>query len=183
MELMIEQGIMESANHRGLPQESSEMQQTTYDSMIKVGETEGRSHSIEGRIYAENPFEGFVPSPGLLQHVCLSEFETSWLRIDSWVSFGDIFKYFSLAITYKEATKIETGMTITPHFDPLLAKVVVTGGSRAVTIERFLIALDKCRVLGPPQNVHYLKEIASNKTFCAGQVTTDFLETFSTHPR
>ena len=70
-------------------------------------------------------------------------------------------------------------MTITPHFDPLLAKVVVTGGSRAVVIERFLLALDKCRVLGPSQNVHYLKEVASNKTFRAGQVTTDFLETFS----
>lgn len=69
-------------------------------------------------------------------------------------------------------------MTITPYFDPLLAKVVVTGRSRAVIIERLLIALDKCRVLGPPQNVHYLKEIISNKTFRAGQVTTDFLETF-----
>ena len=90
---------MESANRGGLPQGSSEMQQTTYDSMIKVGEAEGRSHSIEGRIYAENPYEGFVPSPGLLQHVCLNEYETSWLRIDSWVSFGDLFKYFLLAIT------------------------------------------------------------------------------------
>ncbi|KAF8808826.1 hypothetical protein BYT27DRAFT_6537908 [Phlegmacium glaucopus] len=161
VELMIKQGVMESANHQGLSSGSTEMQQTTYDSMIKVGEAEGRSHSIEGRIYAENPCEGFVPSPGLLQHVSLNEFEASWLRIDSW---------------------IETGMTITPHFDPLLAKVVVTGGSRAVAIERFILALDKCRVLGPPQNIYYLKEIASDKTFCAGEVTTDFLTTFSTEP-
>lgn len=74
-------------------------------------------------------------------------------------------------------------MTITPHFDPLLAKVVVAGGSRAAAIERFLLALDKCRVLGPPQNVYYLKEIASTKMFRAGKVTTDFLETFSPQPK
>ena len=74
-------------------------------------------------------------------------------------------------------------MTITPHFDPLLAKVVVTGGSRTIAIERFLLALDKCRVLGPPQNIHYLKEIASNMTFRAGKVTTNFLKTFSPQPK
>ena len=84
---MIKQGISEHANHQGLSPESNEMQQITYDSMITMGEAEGRSHSIEGRIYAENPYEGFVPSPGLLQHVCLNELEQNWLRIDSWVSF------------------------------------------------------------------------------------------------
>lgn len=162
VELMIKQGAMESATRQGLAPGSNEMQQTTYDTMIKMGEAEGRSHSIEGRIYAENPYEGFVPSPGLLQHVSLNDFEPSWLRIDSW---------------------IETGTTVTPHFDPLLAKVVVTGDSRTAAIERFLLALDNCRVLGPPQNVHYLKEIASNIAFRAGQVTTDFLETFSSQPR
>ena len=42
------------------------MQQTTYDATIKMWEVEGRSHSVEGKIYAENPYEKSVPSPDLL---------------------------------------------------------------------------------------------------------------------
>jgi acetyl/propionyl-CoA carboxylase alpha subunit len=179
---MVKEGIMEHGNRQRLSPESNEMQQIICDTMTKMGEAEGRSHFIEGRIYAENPYEGSVTSPSLLQHVCLNEFETSWLRIDSWVRFKTSSSWQSSIL---RATKIETGMIITPHFDHLLAKLVVAGSSRALAIERYLLALGKCRrLLGPPQNVHYLTEIASsNKTFRAGQVTTNLLQTFSVQPK
>lgn len=70
-------------------------------------------------------------------------------------------------------------MTITPHFDPLLAKVVVTGRSREEAIERFFLALDKIKVSGPPNNKEYLKAIARSEAFRRGLITTRFLETFS----
>lgn len=89
VELMIKQGIAEHSNLRGLSPASPEMQQSTYDQLLGRGIAQKMSHSIEGRIYAENPYKDFVPSPGLLQRVDL-ETKYPWLRLDSWVSLFDI---------------------------------------------------------------------------------------------
>lgn len=62
-----------------------DMSQATYDALRHIAKDAGRGYAIEGRVYAENPAEGFLPSPGLLQHVQLEE-KHKWLRIDSWVS-------------------------------------------------------------------------------------------------
>lgn len=86
VELMIKQGIGERSPDKGLPPTSLDMQQLTYDDLYRKGNPLGRTHSIEGRIYAENPYEGFTPSPGLLQYVSLNQIKEDWLRIDSWVS-------------------------------------------------------------------------------------------------
>ena len=59
-----------------------------------------RGCAIEARVYAENPVRDYAPSPGLLQRVEFSELDNS--RIDTWVF---------------------TGSTITPNYDPLIAKV------------------------------------------------------------
>lgn len=83
---MIKQGLEESSSNKGLPSSSPEMQQATYDELHGRGLSRGHAHAIEGRIYAENPYEGFVPSPGLVQHVSADESGHEWLRIDSWVS-------------------------------------------------------------------------------------------------
>ncbi|KAF8970910.1 urea carboxylase [Flammula alnicola] len=162
VELMIKQGIAQISNKGGLTSGSLEMQQKTYNELYRRGELEGKSHCIEGRIYSENPYEGFVPSPGLLQHVSFDKSKASWLRLDTW---------------------IDTGMTITPYFDPLLAKVIVTGASRDEAISRFLLALDEFKVSGPQNNIRYLEEIARNEKFRAGLATTRFLEEFSVNPQ
>ena len=79
VELMILQGI---AQHRGgfLPEDSL---------LYKAGTTLPATHAIEARVYAENPAEGFRPSPGTLQCVdfSLSGSSPQWLRIDTWVCF------------------------------------------------------------------------------------------------
>ncbi len=73
VELMINQAIAQSDTGSGLSSDSLEMQQVTYDTLHENSRAAGRSHAIEGRIYAENPYEGFVPSPGLLQQVSFAE--------------------------------------------------------------------------------------------------------------
>jgi len=74
-------------------------------------------------------------------------------------------------------------MNVSPNFDPLLAKVIVTASSRDEAISRFLQALNQVKVLGPPNNVPYLKAIAQNDTFIGGKATTKFLDTFSFRPQ
>ncbi|KAF8876279.1 allophanate hydrolase subunit 2-domain-containing protein, partial [Infundibulicybe gibba] len=137
--------------------DSLAMQQKTYDLLRQHGAEMGHVHSIEGRIYAENPIEDFLPSPGILTYVNLHSGDYDWLRIETWIS---------------------TGLNITPFFDPLLAKLIVSGTTREEAIGRFLVALDECQILGPPNNVEYLKSITADSTFRSGRATTSFLSQF-----
>ncbi|KAF5378073.1 hypothetical protein D9615_007510 [Tricholomella constricta] len=164
VELMIKQGIAErlaTGAVKGIGPEAQEMQQDTYDSLRSLGQGL-HAHAIEGRVYAENPSEGFMPSPGLLQHVELNNDHFDWLRIDSWVS---------------------TGLSVTPFFDGLICKIVVTGRSREEAIARFARALDVCKIYGPPNNIEFLKAIAGNNVFRSGRATTAFLSNFAFRPR
>lgn len=85
VQLMVQQGLAERYGDGGLASVSPEMQQSTYDAMHALGQKNSSGYSIEGRVYAENPSEGFLPSPGLLQQVYLYENECDWLRIETWV--------------------------------------------------------------------------------------------------
>ena len=119
-----------------------------------------RAHAIEVRVYCENPSAQFNPCPGVLQHV---EFpDADWLRVESW---------------------IETGTTITSHYDPLACKLIATGTTRAEAIERLEDALARSKVYGPPNNITYLRAICASDTFRAGNATTTFLESFSYTPK
>lgn len=82
---MLAQAIAQKSITQGLPSNSYEMQQATYDILYQKGQAGDQSHCLEGRIYAENPYEGFVPSPGLLQYVSFGE-KIDWLRVETWVS-------------------------------------------------------------------------------------------------
>ena len=86
-------------------------------------------------------------------------------------------------LNYHLCSKVETGITITPFFDPLLAKIIVTGSSRNEVISRFILALETVGISGPPNNVKYLKEIADSITFREGLANTRFLESFEVIPR
>jgi acetyl/propionyl-CoA carboxylase alpha subunit len=81
VKMMIQHGIAQRARK----QTPVDMNQETYDRLREIAKTDGRGYAIEGRVYAENPAEGHMPSPGLLQHVQLTE-NYQWLRVDSWVS-------------------------------------------------------------------------------------------------
>ncbi|KAF4580527.1 hypothetical protein EYR38_003126 [Pleurotus pulmonarius] len=120
-------------------------------------------HAIEVRVYSENPAEGFRPCPGLLQLVDIPDHkEEGWLRVDSWIS---------------------TGTTVTPHFDPLLCKLIVTGGSRDEAIARMKTVLTEIRIYGPPNNIEHLQVALDNPIFTKGCATTRWLESLPFVPR
>ncbi len=128
--------------------------------LYSVSPSERRYHAIEVRIYCENPSAQFKPSPGVLQQASFPQEE--YLRVESWV---------------------ETGTTITSHYDPLACKLIVSGPSRAEVIDRLSDVLSRTKLYGPPNNVQYLKAICDSEVFRAGNATTTLLDSFLFMPR
>lgn len=121
-------------------------------------------HAIEARIYAEHPARGFLPSTGTLKHLRLPqgvEFtigsgETrAPVRIDSGVREGD---------------------TITPFYDPMIAKLIVHGATREEALARMSRALRSCEVVGPHTNVEFLQRIVTSGPFSSGDLDTGLIE-------
>ncbi|KAJ7114363.1 urea carboxylase [Mycena epipterygia] len=159
VKMMIRQGLAQSAGSHGLASDSTEMQQITYDSLLAKGRELGYGYAMEARVYAENPTQDFRPCPGILQYVNIPT--RHWLRAETWIS---------------------TGTTITPFFDPLLVKLVVTGSTRLDVILRLHQVLNESQIQGPTNNMEYLKAILNDETFGLGNATTTFLNTFEYHP-
>lgn len=113
-----------------------------------------RGHSIECRIYAENPFMGGVPSTGVLGKV-------EWPEGP-----GRRFEY-----------GFEEGDEITPFYDPMIAKVIVWDESRLRAIQKTIQVLKDSIVFGVHTNIPYLIEILSHPEFVNGTMTTRFIET------
>jgi len=111
-----------------------------------------RGHAIEARIYAENPAKGFLPSTGTLRHLRLP---SDSARVDSGVRQGDV---------------------ITPHYDPMIAKVIVWGEDRAVALGRMRAALADCEVVGVATNVEFLARTVASKAFSSADLDTGLIE-------
>ncbi|HVU05585.1 MAG TPA: urea carboxylase [Polyangiaceae bacterium] len=116
--------------------------------------TAPRGHSIQARVYAEDPAKTFQPSAGLLTEVKFPE----GVRVDSW---------------------IESGSEVSPFYDPLLAKVVVWGESRADAVKKLGAALAATRIAGIETNLEYLRKVTAAPEFGTGDVTTALLSTFA----
>ena len=112
-----------------------------------------QGHSIQVRIYAEDPGKNFQPSSGLLTEVVFPDS----VRCDTWV---------------------DRGTEITPFYDPLIAKVIVKGTNREDTIEQLKSALDECQIAGLECNLDYLRQILDDETYNAGGISTRFLDSF-----
>ncbi|WP_305764633.1 biotin carboxylase N-terminal domain-containing protein, partial [Beijerinckia sp. L45] len=114
--------------------------------------------AIEARLYAEIPHANFQPSAGLLTEVILPK----EARVDTWV---------------------ETGTEVTPYYDPMLAKIIVTGADRAGAITALQRALAATSVGGIETNLAYLQAIAKSDLFASGTVATTALRDFAYAPR
>lgn len=114
-----------------------------------------RGWSIEARVYAEDPAKNFQPSPGKLARVSFPP--PGLARVETWV---------------------ENGTEITPFYDPMIAKIIVTGEDRVDAVRRLERALEETTLYGTETNLRYLRSIAASETFSAGKMTTAFLENF-----
>jgi len=112
-------------------------------------------HAVECRLYAENPAKKFLPSPGTLERFSLPD-GMDGVRVDTGVREGD---------------------TITPFYDPMIAKIIAWGESRDEALERINAALRATHVEGLATNRDFLIAITSNPTFRSGEVWTGFIDT------
>jgi len=111
-----------------------------------------KGHAIEMRIYAEDP-ERFLPSPGTIERLVWPQGEH--VRVD---------------------TGVEEGVTVTPFYDPLLAKMCVWGEDRLAAIQRGLEALEATTLEGLRSNIPLHKRVLAHPAFQVGELSTSFLE-------
>jgi pyruvate carboxylase subunit A len=112
-----------------------------------------RGHAIECRINAEDPVKNFMPSPGTIS--MWSEPGGPHVRVDAGVA---------------------AGHSVSFHYDPLLAKLVVWGGSRDLAIRRMSRALSEFRVEGVKTTIPFHRAIIENPAFRSGQYSTAIAE-------
>ena len=108
-----------------------------------------RGHALECRIYAEAPEQGFLPQAGRILH--WEQPAGPGVRVDAGFT---------------------EGSDITVHYDPLLAKLIVSGATRAEAIARALRALDEFVILGVRTNITFLANVLRSDAFASGAIHT-----------
>jgi propionyl-CoA carboxylase alpha chain len=117
------------------------------DQLVQVG------HAIEARVYAEDPQADYLPASGTLERVDWPRLPG--LRYDSGVRSGDV---------------------VSPHYDPMLAKVVARAPTRGEAAARLAQALERSVLLGTTTNRDLLVGVLRHEAFLAGDTTTGFLD-------
>jgi 3-methylcrotonyl-CoA carboxylase alpha subunit len=111
-------------------------------------------HAIEARLYAEDPDRGFLPQTGRLVHLRFPP-AAPGVRVD---------------------TGVEAGATITPHYDPMIAKLIVHGADRPAALARLSEALADVEVVGLTTNVAFLERVVRSSAFAAADLDTGLIE-------
>mgnify|MGYP002622882188 FL=1 len=110
-------------------------------------------HAIEARLYAEDPANGFLPVTGRVHEFSFEQ--APGLRVDSGV---------------------EAGSSVTVHYDPMLAKVIVHGPDRRAAAAGLAAALRGARIHSSTTNRDLLVNILEHEGFLAGEATTEFID-------
>jgi 3-methylcrotonyl-CoA carboxylase alpha subunit len=120
---------------------------------LQQSEIDFTGHAIEARLYAEDPAHDFQPQAGRLS---LLEFPREpGLRIDTGMRQGDV---------------------ITPHYDPLIAKLIACGETRAAALRKLSQALTAARIGGSRTNIAFLARLLRHDEFACGEVDTGMIE-------
>jgi len=117
-----------------------------------------RGTSIQARIYAEDPARNFQPCSGVLTEAVFPD----GVRVDTWV---------------------ERGTEVSPHYDPMIAKLIVHGATRDSAVSAMRSALARTCIAGIETNLEYLRQIVADRVFAQAGQTTRYLNAFHYRPR
>ncbi|WP_314302701.1 acetyl-CoA carboxylase biotin carboxylase subunit [Brevibacillus parabrevis] len=118
---------------------------------VEQRDVQAKRHAIELRVYAEDPVT-FLPSPGTISLYQPPAMEH--VRIDDGV---------------------ESGTQVTPFYDPMIAKVIISGETREEAVERAQEAMNHFLITGIKTNVPFLQEVLADEQFRGGDYTTWFI--------
>ncbi|MFC3108434.1 acetyl/propionyl/methylcrotonyl-CoA carboxylase subunit alpha [Undibacterium arcticum] len=122
-------------------------------------------HAIEARVYAENPEKGFLPAIGTLHHN----------RAPQAVSFE-----LGGGAAAPAAVRIDSGVregdTISPFYDPMIAKLIVWGKDRQEALARMAQALSEYQIVGVASNIAFLKRLIESQAFSSAALDTGLIE-------
>jgi 3-methylcrotonyl-CoA carboxylase alpha subunit len=121
---------------------------------LKQDQIQLHGHAIEARIYAEDPAHDFLPSIGKLVHLKMPT-ASPHVRID---------------------TGVEQGDTITPFYDPMIAKLIVWDETRDLALNRMNRALGEYQIVGVANNTGFLHRLITSPSFIAANLDTSLIE-------
>ncbi|TXL57458.1 acetyl/propionyl/methylcrotonyl-CoA carboxylase subunit alpha [Aeromicrobium terrae] len=118
---------------------------------VTQDEVEVRGHAIEVRVYAEDPYAGFLPQSGTID-----------------------------GLVWPDDARIEAAFdgpgVVTTSYDPMVAKIIVHGADREAARLRLIDALDEAAVFGLVTNLGFARRLVASPEFAAGEVHTSWLD-------
>ncbi|MCL4107619.1 UNVERIFIED_CONTAM: hypothetical protein GTU68_022080 [Idotea baltica] len=108
-------------------------------------------HAFEARLYAEDVPAGFLPATGTLEHL-------------------------AAPLAARFDTGVQQGDPISPHFDPMMAKIIVQGADRPSALRKLSDALSHTQIAGIATNLDFLQSLACDPAFGRGEVDTGLIE-------
>ncbi len=127
---------------------------------MDAGAPPRRGASLQVRLYAEDPAQQYRPSSGRLIEVVFPA--PAQARVETWVT---------------------AGTEVSAHYDPMLAKLIVTADDRAGAVRALQAALDDTRLAGIETNLAWLRAVVRSQAFVAGEVSTRALDAMEYAPR
>ncbi|HEX8285030.1 MAG TPA: acetyl-CoA carboxylase biotin carboxylase subunit [Pyrinomonadaceae bacterium] len=113
-------------------------------------------HAVECRVYAEDPEQNFMPSPGRITH----------LRVPAGPGVRD-------------DGGVYEGAEVSIYYDPMISKLATWGRTRAEAVERMRRALDEYAVGGIKTTLPFFREVMRDEEFVAGRLDTGFISRFN----
>ncbi len=150
--LQVEHPVTEEVSGVDLVRAQIEQALSPKKAVLKQLES-SRGHAIEVRVYAEDAYQGFIPTPGRVERL-------RW----------------PMGAGIRVESGIEEGQEVGTSFDSMLGKIIVRAETRAHAIERMRVALEDTVILGMGTNLSYLHALSLSPAVKAGKVYTGFLE-------